>query len=201
MYSGNLGRAHEYETLLRAQRLLEDAGQPFDLIFQGGGNAWAAARSRAAELELHHCHWETYVPTEDLVSSLLQAHVLIATQRQEVKGLLWPSKLALLRLLPRPIVWVGPQDGSIAQDLESLRTHHETFAVGDFNGLAAWLSHRANDFHKLSTAPFSTGPLRAACLSAAQAEGDKWWSHLTRILPPDASDGTHLEISLPGKPA
>ncbi len=201
LYSGNLGRAHEYETLLQAQRLLEDAGQPFDLIFQGGGNAWAAARSKATELALQHCYWESYAPAEDLIASLLKAHVLIATQRPELRGLLWPSKFALLRLLPRPVVWVGPLDGSIARSLADAGTHHGTFTVGDSHGLAAWLRVHADTFREMAAAPFSVETLRTACVSAAQEEGEKWWSHLTRILPPDVSRGTHLELPLSGKPA
>ena len=42
LYSGNLGRVHEWETLLRAQKILEEKGVPLTLIFQGSG----AERSR-----------------------------------------------------------------------------------------------------------------------------------------------------------
>lgn len=202
MYSGNLGRAHEYETLLQAQRLLENAGQPFELIFQGGGNAWTAARERSAELGLQHCHWQSYASREELVPSLLQAHVLIATQREEVKGLLWPSKLALLKLLPRSIVWVGPQDGSIARGLDSHDGHHGVFAIGDSRRLAAWLGDHVGAFREISSATSSLEALKTACLSAAQDEGDKWWFHLSRILPPgEASGGALLSPPLSGKQA
>src|SRR4051794_12300637 len=37
LYSGNLGRAHDYETILRAQHRLERDHLPFELVFQGGG--------------------------------------------------------------------------------------------------------------------------------------------------------------------
>ena len=201
MYSGNLGRAHEYETLLRAQKVLEEAGHPFELVFQGGGNAWTAARHLAAELGLQQCRWENYASSEDLVPSLLRAHVLIATQRQQVKGLLWPSKLAVLKLLPKPIVWVGPLDGSIAADLQSRGGQHGVFGVGDSQGLAAWLAQRAGDFSKMSNITFSPATLKPVCLSVAHAEGEKWWSHLTQLLLPGTPDGLSLKIPHSGKPA
>jgi hypothetical protein len=201
MYSGNLGRAHEYETLLRAQQVLEKAGLPFELVFQGAGNAWAAAQQLAADLGLQQCHWEGYASSENLVHSLLEAHVLVATQRQEVKGLLWPSKLAVLKLLPRPIVWVGPLDGSIAADLRSHDSQHGVFAVGDFRGLAEWLAQHGNHFAKAAGASFSPASLRPVCASIAEAEGEKWWSHLTRLLPPDSPDRTPLKVLPSGNPA
>ncbi|QIF04499.1 glycosyltransferase family 4 protein [Roseimicrobium sp. ORNL1] len=201
MYSGNLGRAHEYETLLRAQKRLEEAGQPFDLVFQGGGNAWPAARALAAELGLQHCHWEAYAPSDNLVSSLLQAHVLIATQRQEVRGLLWPSKLAVLKLLPRPIVWVGPLDGSVATELKRQDKHHGIFVVGDSQGLATWLENQAEDLaagSKVSTTP---AELQLACSKVAESEGEKWWTHLAQLLQQDTLDGATMKAPLSRKPS
>ncbi|RBP45331.1 glycosyltransferase involved in cell wall biosynthesis [Roseimicrobium gellanilyticum] len=201
MYSGNLGRAHEYETLLRAQKLLEDAGHPFELVFQGGGNAWTAARQLASDLGLQQCRWENYAPSDNLVPSLLQAHVLIATQRQEVRGLLWPSKLALLKLLPRPLVWVGPHEGAISTDLRNHSALNGVFAVGDFHALADWLALRINDFAKEAEVPFSPATLKPACLGIAHAEGEKWWSHLVQLLLPDSPDGAPLKATFSEEPA
>jgi len=93
-YSGNLGRAHEYATLLQAQRKIEDQGAHFELVFQGGGASRQAAQELALELGLKNCHWADYSDDSELVSSLLLSHLSIATQRPEMKGLLWPSKLA-----------------------------------------------------------------------------------------------------------
>jgi hypothetical protein len=139
LYSGNLGRAHDYETILRAQRRLEDAHAPFELIFQGGGPAREAAMQLAAELRLEHCHWQDYAPEATLLESMLQSHVLIATQKLETRGLLWPSKLAPMLVLPRAIVWVGPTDGAVAQNLRERGGLHGIFAPGEDERLAQWL--------------------------------------------------------------
>ena len=139
LYSGNLGRAHDYETLLRAQRRLEDAHAPFDLVFQGGGPCREAAMEMAADLRLEHCHWLDYVPEEQVIESMLQSHVLIATQKVETRGLLWPSKLAPMLVLPRAIVWVGPTEGAVANLIRQHRGSHGIFVPGNDEQLARWL--------------------------------------------------------------
>ena len=138
LYSGNLGRAHEWQTLLDAQRLLEDRGLPVRLVVQGDGAARAAAQTYAKQLGLRSCEWTGYVAEADLVPTLLGARLLIVTQRPETRGLLWPSKLALLERLPRPILYVGPPDGAIAQRLRSRGTAG-TFAPGQAVAVADWI--------------------------------------------------------------
>jgi glycosyltransferase involved in cell wall biosynthesis len=139
IYSGNLGRAHEWETLLRAQALIEERQVDARLLFQGGGPSWAAAAARAQELGLRSCEWRSYVPEHELPASLLRCEALVVTQRPEVRGLLWPSKLALVRTLPRPLLFVGPTEGAIAGELRRL-PHAGIFAPGDAEGVARWIT-------------------------------------------------------------
>lgn len=139
MYSGNLGRAHDWKTLLDAQEQLEKAGRPWDLVVQGGGAGYAAAKEEAAGRNLRHCRWLPYAKTDRLVESLLEADVLVATRQPGLRGLLWPSKLALLQALPRPLVWVGETGGAVAVALAE-RGGAVAFDRGDAAGLAAWLS-------------------------------------------------------------
>ncbi len=139
IYSGNLGRAHEWETLLAAQAILETRGAGVRLLFQGGGPARAAAQARAAELGLRQCDWTGYVEEADLPSSLRRCQVLAVTQVPATQGLLWPSKLGLVMSLPRPILWVGPVDGAIAQMLHAL-PHAGLFAPGEAEKIADWIT-------------------------------------------------------------
>ena len=139
LYSGNLGRAHDWQTLLDTQRLLEASGSPWRLVFQGGGPAWPLAKAYAREAGLTRCDWRPYVQEDQLPASLLAADVLVVTQKPETCGLLWPSKLALATSLPRAILWVGPTDRAIARDLATL-PQSGIFAPGDSAGIARWLS-------------------------------------------------------------
>ncbi len=156
LYSGNLGRAHEFRDLLEAQRLLENEGAGWRLVFQGGGPGREAAMRYAAELGVRDCEWTGYAPEEELLGSLLWADALIATQKTAVAGLLWPSKLALMTLLDKPLLWVGSPDGQVARDLRAScqrdagntpsrnglgygPPRHGVFAPGDAAAIAAWL--------------------------------------------------------------
>ena len=141
LYSGNLGRAHEWRTLLDAQGLLEAAGARWRLVFQGGGPSWPLAQEYAQRMGLTRCEWKGYVPEEELPGALLAADVLVVTQKPETCGLLWPSKLALVTALPRPILWVGPTDRAIARELKGM-PQAGVFAPGDADGVAKWLEGR-----------------------------------------------------------
>ncbi len=164
LYSGNLGRGHEWRTLLDAQAELERRGSPWTLVFQGGGAAWADARRTAGALDLRRCEWRDYAQPEHLEKSLLAASVLVATQRPETCGLLWPSKLAVLRRLPRPLAWVGPAGGAISRELNAL-PHCGVFASGASKQLADWLELVRTD-PPVVAAPVEPGT--QACL--------EWWT-------------------------
>lgn len=149
LYSGNLGRAHEWRTLLDAQRLLEERGVPVRLVFQGDGASRPAAMAYAGSIGLQRCEWKGYVPESELIASLTRARVLVATQRPETLGLLWPSKLALLERLPRPVLFVGPTGGAIAGRLRQ-RTGIGVFAPAQSEEVATWIEKcqrgEVNDF-------------------------------------------------------
>ena len=138
IYSGNLGRAHEWETLLAAQAIIEQRDAEMRLLFQGGGPSWPAARERAIQLGLKRFDWQPYVDESDLPASLLRAQVCAVTQIPATRGCLWPSKLGLVRTLPRPILWIGPSDGAIARELRGI-AHAGVFAPGDSAAVADWI--------------------------------------------------------------
>jgi hypothetical protein len=185
LYSGNLGRAHEYETVLRAQRRLEDAHAPFELVFQGGGPARGAAMQLAAELRLEHCHWQDYAPEETLIESMLNSHVLIATQKLETRGLLWPSKLAPMLVLPRAIVWVGPTEGAVARTLREKGGPHGIFAPGEDAKLAQWLiDSRENLPH---SPDYSVESIRENLTHSRENALETWRVCLDRLASPSAA--------------
>lgn len=140
LYSGNLGRAHEYKDLLEAQRLLESSGAPWQLVFQGSGPCRNEAQALASHLGLKNCLWQPYAPSDQLLPSLLAADVLIASQKESLQGLLWPSKLALMTLTARPILWLGPTQGQIAADLTAASPLNGLFNPGRPEAIAQWLS-------------------------------------------------------------
>jgi len=171
LYSGNLGRAHDWQTLLAAQATLEENGVDATLVFQGGGPSRAAAVERAEELKLKRVVWRPYAPEAELCTALLKAHCLVVTELPEVCGLLWPSKLALLLGLPRPLLFVGPKDGAIAGLLAD-KAHARVAASGDFRTVADWITRLRERAEAL--------PEPAVVDIAAHRRGAiAWWVDLT----------------------
>jgi colanic acid biosynthesis glycosyl transferase WcaI len=168
IYSGNLGRAHEWETLLEVQARLEREGVPVTLRFQGGGPSWVPAREKADALGLTRCEWLPYVEECELPASLLRCQIEIVTQRPETRGLLWPSKLALLLSLRRPILWVGPE-GAIANLIRTI-PRSGVFQPGEIPAIAAWLRAGFEDSHPVSQPAVNPGTHREKSLQA--------WAHL-----------------------
>jgi colanic acid biosynthesis glycosyl transferase WcaI len=159
LYSGNLGRAHEWKTLLDAQHLLETRGCPVGLVFQGDGAARGEARAYADALRLARCAWIDYAPAAALVQTLLAAQVLVVTQRPETRGLLWPSKLALLEQMDRPILYIGCPDGAIGRRLRA-RGNAGIFAPGEAEAIASWVESWFAGTARWSACPAVTGGSR-----------------------------------------
>lgn len=165
IYSGNLGRAHEWETLLQAQAEVERRGASIRLLFQGGGPSRPAAEARARELGLQQVEWRGYISEDELPSSLLSCSALVVTQLPATQGLLWPSKLGLVMSLPRPIIWVGPTDGAVANLLRQF-PHAVPFAAGQHLALAAWLLAQSKSPAVPADVVFDAAAHRADSLAA-----------------------------------
>jgi len=136
-YSGNLGRAHEFDTLLGAARLLREDAR-FAFLITGAG-AKAASLRRAAESEsLNNFHFLPFQPPELLSDSLSAADAHLISLLPALEGLIVPSKLYGILAAGRPAVFIGDPDGEVAR---VIREHNcgVAVAVGDSGRLAAEL--------------------------------------------------------------
>jgi hypothetical protein len=138
LYSGNLGRAHEWKPLLDVQQQLEQRNLPIQLLFEGGGAAWPEAQRYGDALHLRSCRWTGYVTESQSFQTLRTSHLIVATQRRVAQGLLWPSKLARVIPLTKPLLWIGPTGGAIAQSLLR-RPYAGVFEPEDVLRTADWI--------------------------------------------------------------
>jgi hypothetical protein len=139
LYSGNLGRAHEWRPILLAQRELEDWALPIQLLFEGGGAMWMDAQRFAGEVKLKNCRWCEYADEAQSLQTVLASSVVIATQRHEARGLLWPSKLARIIPMRKPLIWIGPTDGAIANGIRD-RPDTACFEPEQVPEIVAWIA-------------------------------------------------------------
>jgi hypothetical protein len=165
LYSGNLGRAHEWKILIDAQRELEHRELPIQLLFEGGGAQWEEARKYAEEKRLRGCFWTGYVSEEESAITFAASQLIVGTQRVEAQGLLWPSKLARLLATDKPLLWIGPGRGAIAQSLHD-RPLTACFERNETTLVADWIQ-------QLAQAPNVISSLEPAQLEKVRRIRDK----------------------------
>ncbi len=124
-YSGNLGRAHEFDTLLGAARLLREETR-FAFLVTGAGARFAALKASAAALGLESFHFQDLQPAALLADNLAAADVHWVSLKPELEGLIVPSKLYGILAAGRPVIFVGDHNGDVAR---VLREHDCGIAV------------------------------------------------------------------------
>ena len=142
-YSGNLGRAHEIETLLAAARLLRDRTD-IRFLFIGSGH-YSEGLGKAAEAEgLTAFLFKPYQPKERLSQALAVANVHWVSLRPEMEGLVLPSKVYGIAAAARPMITVTDLDSELAS---LVRSHGCGVAIapGDGEGLARAITTLAAD--------------------------------------------------------
>jgi colanic acid biosynthesis glycosyl transferase WcaI len=113
-YSGNLGRAHEFETLLAAaEQLWSEPSIVFLMI--GDGAKMELLRQAVAKRALDNFRFLPYQPREELSDSLAAADVHLVSLLPALEGLIMPSKLYGILAAGRPLVFIGDRDGDIAR--------------------------------------------------------------------------------------
>jgi glycosyltransferase involved in cell wall biosynthesis len=115
-YSGNLGRAHEYETLVVAAQLLRAEPQ-FVFLMIGGGALMAGLQQRVRELQLPNFRFLPYQPRESLADSLAAADVHLACLLPQLEGLIVPSKVYGVFAAGRPVGFIGDLDGELPYEI------------------------------------------------------------------------------------
>jgi len=115
-YSGNLGRAHEFETLLAAARLLRSEPRFAFLITGAGARAEALQQAVAAE-GLESFVFQPLQPASMLDDSLAAPDVHLVSLLPALEGLIVPSKLYGVLAAGRPTIFVGDPNGDLARML------------------------------------------------------------------------------------
>ncbi len=141
-YSGNLGRGHEFDTVVGAAERLRDRPETLFLMI-GGGSGFAALHRRVAERGLEAMF--RFLPYQDraaLKYSLAVPDLHWLSLRPELEGAIVPGKFYGIAAAGRPIVAITAPDGELAR---LVRRHGAGIVVspGDGEGLAAHLRRLA----------------------------------------------------------
>jgi glycosyltransferase involved in cell wall biosynthesis len=112
-YSGNMGRVHDFKTIIEAVKLLNERERNITFLFIGGGAKQSVVEQALAQLP--NVIFKPYQPLERLSQSLGAADVHLISLLPEMEGLIVPSKFYGIAAAGRPAVFVGDPDGEIAR--------------------------------------------------------------------------------------
>jgi glycosyltransferase involved in cell wall biosynthesis len=134
-YSGNLGRVHEFETILAAASRLREHD---DIVFMivGRGPRLEEVKKAVARDGLENVLFQPQQPRAALAQSLGAANVHLSVLQSRYEGLVHPSKLYGILAAGRPTIFIGSLEGETARILR----RHEcgiSVASGDDRALAA----------------------------------------------------------------
>jgi colanic acid biosynthesis glycosyl transferase WcaI len=133
-YSGNLGRAHEFDTLLDAAEALK--GEPtFIFLIIGSGAKMEALKRGVATRALGNFRFLPYHPRDALEDSLTAADLHLVSLLPALEGLIVPSKLYGILAAGRPLIFIGDADGDIGRVIHRGQCGRSV-TVGDSKGLA-----------------------------------------------------------------
>ena len=116
VYSGNLGLAHEFDTVVQAAERLKNDGSIL-FAFIGAGPRLAAVQRQVDERRLSNVEIRKPVARDALPASLSAADVHLITLRPRMPGLLVPSKIYGILAAGRPTIYVGPSEGEVFEIL------------------------------------------------------------------------------------
>jgi colanic acid biosynthesis glycosyl transferase WcaI len=146
VYSGNLGLAHEFETLVAAAKQLSVALPDVLVAFVGNGPRLREVQE--ATKNLPNVEFRDFVERSRLGDSLAAADVHLVTLRSDMAGLLVPSKIYGILAAGRPTIYVGPPAGEVHDILRDGRCG-VSIRNGDVDRLVAAIRDYAGDRSRL----------------------------------------------------
>ena len=115
-YSGNIGRAHEFDTILDGAEKLKGAANIVFLFIGGGAQRhWIEEEARRRGLE--NIMFKPYQPREQLTLSLTVPDVHLISLQPALEGLIVPSKFYGVAAAGRPTIFIGSRNGEIPRIL------------------------------------------------------------------------------------
>jgi glycosyltransferase involved in cell wall biosynthesis len=140
LYSGNMGRGHEFDTLLGAAAKL---GARDDVVFVFIGDGAKRPEIEAFSKTHSNVRLLPYQRREDLPYSLGAGDLLAITLSDGLEGLIVPSKLYGALAAKKAVLFIGPQASDVARIVAS-HACGGTFRHGDVDGVAAFIARLAD---------------------------------------------------------
>jgi colanic acid biosynthesis glycosyl transferase WcaI len=113
LYSGNMGRAHDFTAIFAAMQRLADRKE-IVFVFIGSGARRAELEAFLAKNPEVNAKVLDYVPRDQLQFSMAAANIAIVAVADGLEGLVVPSKLYGIMASGRPPLYLGPPSSEAA---------------------------------------------------------------------------------------
>jgi colanic acid biosynthesis glycosyl transferase WcaI len=111
-YSGNLGLAHDINTILNVISVLGESGPKW--VFSGSGIGFSEIRKFINKFPKLPVEILSYVPEDQLVEHISAHDIHIVSIAKKWEGVVIPSKLQTIMAVGRPILAIVPKESEIA---------------------------------------------------------------------------------------
>ncbi|MDX2215600.1 MAG: EAL domain-containing protein [Oculatellaceae cyanobacterium bins.114] len=142
LYSGNMGRCHDMDTILNAAWELRHESVRF--VFIGAGPKRDACVDRVREMQLTNCQFLPYQDKALLPQSLTACDLSLVSVDVGMEGLVAPSKFYSALSSGRPVAVICEKH-SYLRSLVSDANCGAAFNNGDSKGLAGFIRYLAKD--------------------------------------------------------
>ena len=142
-YSGNMGRAHEFATIIDAATLLKNRDD-IRFVFIGGGAQADHIAREVAQRKLGNFDFKPYQTRDQLAYSLGAADLHLISLLPDLEGLIVPSKFYGIAAAGRPTLYIGDPEGEIPAVLAQENCGH-TVRPGEAVELARYIESLADD--------------------------------------------------------
>ncbi len=150
LYSGNLGLAHDLDTITAAMSALSSDPR-FLFLFVGGGGRRQQLREFVEREQLSAVQLRPYVERSDLGYELAQGDIGLVLQSDRCCGSVVPSKVYGLLAAGRPVLFVGPEKATPARIIQQFGCGWHV-PCGDVTGLVGLLQRLASSPQEVSAA-------------------------------------------------
>jgi hypothetical protein len=144
-YSGNLGLAHDIETISAViQQYAND--ERFQFVFAGGGSRRQIIETLCREQGIANAVFRPYSTRAELGTSLAEGHLGLVMQLRQTCGSIVPSKTYGIMAAGRPVLYIGPREATPARIIHRFQCGWQV-NPGDSVGLANLLEKLNSERH------------------------------------------------------
>lgn len=142
-YSGNMGRAHDLDIILKAAQRLKD-NKKIHFLFIGGGAQLNALQHFVIDQLLENVMFQPYQDRDSLSMSLSVADVHLISLKPVLEGLIVPSKFYGILAVGRPSIYLGDEIGDVAKIIREASCGY-AIASEDLDELCETLAQLSED--------------------------------------------------------